>query len=103
MQKSFSLEKDFCKLLLLSFGGLARVVWSTKTYPTNTTTISNSFTGHSATIRHTGDLPAVSTVKKHIRKSKASGCRSETKITSDGQRVVMRNIGKGDELFFVNH
>jgi len=70
----------------------------------NTTIISNSFTGYIATIRHIGDLPAVSTVKKHIRKSKAKECTSETRIRSDdGQRIVMGNLGKGDELFFVNY
>lgn len=69
----------------------------------NTTSIRNSFTGYSATIRHTGDLPAVSTVKKHLRKAKAGDCKSETKITSDdGQRIKLVDMGKGEELIFAD-
>jgi hypothetical protein len=48
-----------------------------------TTTITNKFTGYSATIRTQG-LPAISTLKKHIGKSKAQGCASITCIYIDG-------------------
>jgi len=50
---------------------------------TTTTTITNKFTGYSTTIRTQGQ-PAISTIKKHIGKSKAQGCASITYIYIDG-------------------
>ena len=47
------------------------------------TTIVNLFTGYSASIRTNG-TPAISTLKNHLRKSKASDCKSVTKIYIDG-------------------
>ena len=65
------------------------------TTTTNTaTTISNSFTGYSATIRTNG-LPAVATVRKHIRKSRASDCQSVTLIAIDGIRHDLIDLGDG--------
>ena len=59
-----------------------------------TTTISNSFTGYNATIRTNG-LPAVATVRKHIRKAKASDCQSVTLIEIDGIRHELHDLGDG--------
>jgi hypothetical protein len=61
------------------------------------TTISNSFTGYTATIRTNGK-PSVSTVQKHIRKSKASDCQSVTVIEIDGIRHDLIDLGCGLEL-----
>lgn len=47
-----------------------------------TTTITNQFTGYCKTIRTEG-LPAVSTLKKHMRASKASDCKSYTRILTN--------------------
>jgi hypothetical protein len=47
------------------------------------TTISNSFTGYSATIRTKGQ-PAITTIKRHVGRSKAQGCASVTRIYIDG-------------------
>jgi hypothetical protein len=43
------------------------------------TKITNQFTGYNATIK-TGGLPALSTLKKHLSKSKASDCQSVNEI-----------------------
>ena len=59
-----------------------------------TTTISNRFTGYNATIRTNG-LPAVATIQKHLRKSKASDCRSLTLIEIDGIRHDLIDLGDG--------
>lgn len=67
-----------------------------------TTTITNSFTGYSATIRTNG-LPAVSTIKKHLRNSKASDCCSVTLITIDGIRHELADLGRGKELVSIGH
>ena len=64
------------------------------TTTTTTTTISNSFTGYNATIRTNG-LPAVATVRKHIRKAKASDCLSVTLIEIDGIRHDLHDLGDG--------
>ena len=58
------------------------------------TTIINSFTGYNATIRTNG-LPAVATIRKHIRKSKSSDCRSVTLISIEGDRYELRDLGRG--------
>ena len=58
------------------------------------TTISNSFTGYSATIRTNGK-PAVSTIQKHLRNSKASDCQSVTIIEIDGIRHDLIDLGRG--------
>lgn len=62
-----------------------------------TTTITNSFTGYSATITTKND-PAISTVKKHLRAAKAHDCKSETIIRVNGIRCAIINRGRGDEL-----
>lgn len=68
----------------------------------NQTTISNDFTGYSKTINHKGEMPAISTVKKHLRAAKASECQSVTKITQqDGDRTIQFDIvdtGNGERL-----
>ena len=63
------------------------------------TTITNAFTGYSATIRTTGK-PAVATVRKHILAAKASDCRSETTITNaeTGDRYEIANMGHGEKV-----
>jgi len=58
------------------------------------TTISNSFTSYSATIRTNGQ-PAVSTIQKHLRKSKAGDCQSVTIIEIDGIRHDLIDLGRG--------
>jgi hypothetical protein len=64
------------------------------------TTITNSFTGYSTTIT-TKSLPAVSTIKRHIRASKASHCKSATLIHIDGIRHAIIERGNGPELLAV--
>jgi hypothetical protein len=64
------------------------------------TTITNSFTGYSATIT-TKSTPAVSTIKRHIRASKASDCKSATLIHIDGIRHAIIERGNGPELLAV--
>jgi len=61
------------------------------------TQIANKFTGYEATIQTKG-LPSVSTIKKHIRKSKASDCLSVTEIHIDGHRYHLTDRGMGLEL-----
>lgn len=46
------------------------------------TRITNDFTGYDATIR-TKDIPAVSTIKKHLRNSKARDCKSITRMRTN--------------------
>lgn len=71
---------------------------TTNTMTTNTnmtaTTITNSFTGYSAKILTDG-LPAVATILRHLRKSKARDCRSITLIEIDGIRHDLRDLGYG--------
>jgi len=62
-----------------------------------TTEISNSFTGYEATIRTKG-LPAISTLRKHLRKAKASDCISATIIKVDGAIMEIVDSGRGDQL-----
>lgn len=47
-----------------------------------TTTVTNAYTGYSATIRTAG-VPSLATLRRHIRASKASNCRSVTRISYD--------------------
>jgi len=47
-------------------------------------TITNKFTEYKKTII-TKDFPSVSTIKKHVRASKAKDCRSVTYIYIDGE------------------
>ena len=61
------------------------------------TTITNEFTGYSATIRTKGK-PAISTIRKHLSKSKASDCKSVTIIEIDGIRHELIDMGRGFEL-----
>lgn len=61
------------------------------------TTITNSYTGYTATIRTNGK-PAVSTIQKHLRKSKASGCQSVTTIEIDGIGYDLTDLGHGKTL-----
>jgi len=62
-----------------------------------TTIINNSFTGYTATIRTAG-LPAVSTIRRHLRAAKAGDCRSVTTIYCDGDGMELVNFGDGPEL-----
>jgi hypothetical protein len=62
-----------------------------------TTTITNEFTGYSATIR-TKSFPSIGTIKKHLNKSKTSDCQSITTIEVDGQLCELIDLGKGLEL-----
>lgn len=62
-----------------------------------TTIINNSFTGYSATIRTNG-TPSISTIRKHIRRSKSSDCNSVTTIYCEGEGIEIANIGSGPEL-----
>ena len=59
-----------------------------------TTTITNEFTGYSATIR-TKSLPSIGTIKKHLNKSKASDCKSITTIEVDGQLCELIELSNG--------
>jgi len=68
-----------------------------KTTTEYTTIISNSFTGYTATIRTT-KTPSISTIRKHLRKSKASDCRSITTIYCNGIGLDIANFGNGAEL-----
>jgi hypothetical protein len=62
-----------------------------------TTEITNGFTGYEATI-YTKDMPAISTIKKHLRESKASDCQSVTIIEIDGIRYDLMDHGNGVNL-----
>jgi hypothetical protein len=62
------------------------------------TIIKNSFTGYEVTIRSASDYPSVTTIQKHLRKAKASDCRSITSIYCDGEGMVLADIGHGLEL-----
>ena len=61
------------------------------------TIISNNFTGYSATIQTNGK-PAVSTIKRHLSKSKASDCQSVTIIEIDGLCHDLIDMGRGEQL-----
>ena len=64
-----------------------------------TVKIENKFTGFSK-IYNTAKFPAVSTILKHLRKSKASGCMSSTTIKIDGEKYGCDKIdGRNFELF----
>ena len=76
----------------------------------NQTIIRNDFTGYSETIKHKGQKPASSTVKKHLRAAKASDCQSITRVEqtfkeAEGQnRTVILEIidtGNGERLEYV--
>lgn len=55
----------------------------------NTSTFRNEFHRYSRTIRHRGDVPAYSTIARHIRASRPSDCRSTwTLIRDDGVQLI---------------
>ena len=56
------------------------------------TTVTNKFTGYSKTIRTNG-LPAVATIQKHLRASKARDCKSVTRVLTN-----VDETGAGDEI-----
>jgi hypothetical protein len=60
------------------------------------TTITNAFTDYSAIIRKSN--PSIETIKRHLRKSKASDCQSVTIIEIDGQICELIDLGNGLEL-----
>jgi hypothetical protein len=62
------------------------------------TIIRNSFTGYTATVRSASDYPAVSTIRKHLRKAKAGDCRSGTTVYCDGEGLDLADLGRGMEL-----
>ena len=70
-----------------------------------TTHISNSYTGYSAEIMHKGEKPSISTVRKHLRAAKASGCNSTTMVTQQhGDQTLHLDIvdfGNGPELKYL--
>jgi hypothetical protein len=54
-----------------------------------TSTFRNSFHRYEATIRHRSEVPAYSTLRRHIRASRPSECKSTwTLIRSDGVRLI---------------
>jgi hypothetical protein len=71
----------------------------------NTTHIKNKFTGYEANIFHKGELPAISTVEKHLRRAKSSECISHTEIfqIDGGRRFLIELVdrGNGKELLYV--
>ncbi len=94
MQKKLAVRGGFC-IFLTSADALP--TQPTKNMKVTTTVISNSFTGYSATIRTNG-IPAVSTIQKHLRKAKASDCKSNTTIFCNGQGRDLANFGNGPSL-----
>jgi len=73
---------------------------NTMTTTTNTMTIAtihNSFTGYYRRIRTDG-MPTVSTIRDHLSKAKAIGCRSTTTILIAGTPYELANFGNGDQL-----
>jgi hypothetical protein len=60
------------------------------------TTIKNAYTGYTATIRKSN--PSIATIKRHLRKSKASDCQSITTIEIDGHLCELIDLGKGLEI-----
>jgi len=55
----------------------------------NTSTFRNEFHRYTRTIRHRGDVPAYSTIARHIRASRPSDCRSTWKlIRDDGVQLI---------------
>jgi hypothetical protein len=54
-----------------------------------TSTFRNEFHRYEKTIRHSGDVPAYSTIAKHIRASRPSDCCSTWTLTrEDGVRLI---------------
>jgi hypothetical protein len=43
----------------------------------------------------------ISTLRKHLRRSKASDCRSVTIISIDGRRHEIADLGNGPELYAI--
>lgn len=62
-----------------------------------TTIITNAFTGYFATI-YTVGTPTISTIKRHIRRSKASDCCSVTCISIDGDSYEIQDLGRGPQI-----
>jgi len=60
------------------------------------TTITNDFTGYSATIRKAN--PTIATIIRHVRKSKAIDCLSTTHIEVDGRLMELADFGNGPVL-----
>ena len=52
------------------------------------TTVTNFFTGFKKTIRHSGTVPAVTTLRRAIRESKAIDCRSQTTAIRDDGAIL---------------
>lgn len=57
------------------------------------TTISNSFTGYHAEIKTCG-FPSISTIRRHLRKSKAGDCKSVTTVEIDGVEYELNKTGE---------
>ena len=67
------------------------------------TTVTNQFHGHSKTIHHKGNLPSVSALRRAIRDSKPSDCKSVTvAIREDGMRLAIEDFGTGPEVIAFN-
>jgi hypothetical protein len=55
-----------------------------------TSTFKNEFHRYEKTIRHRGDVPALSTIRRHIRAARPNDCRSPYTITrEDGATVAI--------------
>ena len=70
-----------------------------------TSTFRNEFHRYEKTIRHSGDVPAYSTIAKHIRASRPSDCRSTWKLTrDDGVQLIAipaHSYGEGNGMKIV--
>jgi hypothetical protein len=67
------------------------------------TTYRNEFTGYWFVGLSRREKPSVSTVRRHIRKSKAAGCHSVTVIKVEGIRHELMDRGNGIELVPVGY
>ena len=64
-------------------------------------TVENKFTGYRRVIFTYSEVPALATIKQHIRASKAEGCTSHTIIRNeDGDRLEVVDMGRGEEVVF---
>jgi hypothetical protein len=71
----------------------------------NTSTFRNEFHRYTRTIRHRGDVPAYSTIARHIRASRPRDCRSTWTLTrDDGVQLIAipaHSYGEGNDLKIV--
>lgn len=61
--------------------------------------VENKFTGYRAVIMPHRQMPAASTIRRHLRRAKAKDCCSITTITDmNGARYEAADLGDGLEL-----